>query len=116
MGSVFRVPVIRWESTETLLALLRQHRVLTVGAATEACVLLPEARFADGSMALFVGNEGKGISPTLRDQLDQLVAIPMEASIDSFSVNAATAVILYAMTHRAPEAPPREAGDPASWR
>jgi tRNA G18 (ribose-2'-O)-methylase SpoU len=101
MGSVFRVPVIRWESTETLLALLRKHGVLTIGAATEACVLLPEARFESKAMALFVGNEGKGISPGLRDSLDQLVAIPMGDAIDSFSVNAATAVILYAMTYGA---------------
>ena len=73
--------------------------VLTVGAATEASALLPEARFGSQAIALFVGNEGKGISPTLRSSLDQLVAIPMGASIDSFSVNAATAVILYAITH-----------------
>jgi tRNA G18 (ribose-2'-O)-methylase SpoU len=58
-------------------------------------------------MALFVGNEGKGISPALRGALDQLVAIPMGASIDSFSVNAATAVILYVMTHSATGEPPR---------
>ena len=109
MGSVFRMPVIRWESTETLLALLRSHGVLTVGAATEASVLLPETRFADSAMALFVGNEGKGISPALRGALDQLVAIPMGESIDSFSVNAATAVILYAMTHNPSGAPPRDA-------
>lgn len=102
MGSVFRVPIIRWDSTETLLALLQKHRILTVGAATEASILLPEARFGCRAMALFVGNEGKGISPTLRHALDQLVAIPMGAAIDSFSVNAATAVILYAMSHSSP--------------
>ena len=99
MGSVFRIPVIRWESTDTLLALLRKHKVLTVGAATEGSILLPEARFPDGAMALIVGNEGKGISDPMRSALDQLVAIPMADSIDSFSVNAATAVILYAMTY-----------------
>ena len=112
MGSVFRVPVIRWESTDTLLALLHRYGVLTVGAATEACVLLPEARFTDSAMALFVGNEGKGISTALRGALDQLVAIPMGASIDSFSVNAATAVILYAMTHSATGEPPQPTNSP----
>lgn len=99
MGSIFRVPIIRWSSTEELLAMLQRHGVLTVGAATEASVLLPEARFGCRAVALFVGNEGKGISPALRQALDQLVAIPMGDSIDSFSVNAATAVILYAMSH-----------------
>lgn len=99
MGSVFRIPVIRWKSAETLLHLLRKHRVHTIGAATEGSLLLPEVRFNHSSMALFVGNEGKGLSQSLRHSLDQLVAIPMSHSIDSFSVNAATAVVLYAMTY-----------------
>lgn len=118
MGSVFRVPIIRWDSTETLLALLKKHGVLTVGAATEASALLPEVRFGSQAIALFVGNEGKGISPTLRSALDQLVAIPMGASIDSFSVNAATAVILYAITHSPSNKPNFHAGgtgDELTW-
>jgi tRNA G18 (ribose-2'-O)-methylase SpoU len=53
-------------------------------------------------MALFIGHEGKGLSQPLRQGLDLSVAIPMTASIDSFSVNAATAVILYAMTYPLP--------------
>jgi 23S rRNA (guanosine2251-2'-O)-methyltransferase len=46
-----------------------------------------------------VGNEGKGLSSSVRKVLDLLIAIPMSNSIDSLSINAATAVILYAMTH-----------------
>ena len=53
-------------------------------------------------MALFIGHEGKGLSHPLRHGLDLSVAIPMTSSIDSFSVNAATAVILYAMTYPPP--------------
>lgn len=99
MGSVFRIPVLRWDSPESLLLLFRKHGVHSVGAATEGCVLLPDAQFDHHTLALFVGNEGKGLPKEVRDCLDQLVAIPMSRSIDSFSVNAATAVILYAMTY-----------------
>jgi TrmH family RNA methyltransferase len=113
MGSIFRVPIIRWDSAESLLTLLRKHGVQTIGAATEGCLLLPEANLDHHAMALFVGNEGKGLQANLRDSLDLLVAIPMSPTIDSFSVNAATAVILYAMTHgpRGPTRPdiPRQA-------
>lgn len=101
MGSIFRVPVVRLDSTGELLRLLRANNVLTVGAATEAAILLPNAVFERKDTALFVGNEGKGLSAQLRGELDQLVAIPMGAAIDSFSVNAATAVVLYAITHSA---------------
>jgi tRNA G18 (ribose-2'-O)-methylase SpoU len=100
MGSVFRMPLIRWQSAATLLDLLQKHSVHTVGAATEGSHLLPEVRFNHQMIALFVGNEGKGLSPSLRQMLDQLVAIPMSHSIDSLSVNAATAVMLYAMNYR----------------
>jgi TrmH family RNA methyltransferase len=102
MGSIFRVPVLRLESTQHLLQTLRENEVLTVGAATEAATLLPDATFERKDVALFVGNEGKGLSPQLRGALDQLVAIPMSSAIDSFSVNAATAVILYTIAHSAP--------------
>jgi tRNA G18 (ribose-2'-O)-methylase SpoU len=99
MGSIFRVPIVRWDSAESLLTLLRGHGVQTIGAATEGCLLLPDANLDRRAMALFVGNEGKGLPAVLRDSLDLLVAIPMSRTIDSFSVNAATAVILYAMTY-----------------
>jgi tRNA G18 (ribose-2'-O)-methylase SpoU len=82
-----------------------------VGAATEAAVELPDADFGEQPMALFVGNEGQGLSEETRAELDCLVKIPMSEAIDSLSVNAATAVILYAMrasrwTTDAEERPP----------
>jgi TrmH family RNA methyltransferase len=99
MGSIFRIPILRYDSTDTLLQTLREHQVFTIGATSEATTLLPNASFPNKTMALFIGHEGKGLSHPLRQGLDLSVAIPMTSSIDSFSVNAATAVILYAMTY-----------------
>ena len=99
MGSIFRIPILRHDSTDTLLQTLREHQVFTIGATSEANTLLPNASFPNKTMALFIGHEGKGLSQPLRQGLDLSVAIPMTSSIDSFSVNAATAVILYAMTY-----------------
>lgn len=99
MGSIFRVPILRLDGVDPLLSLLRLHHVFTVGAAPEAPTLLPSAVLPDQPIALFVGNEGKGLSPSLRPLLDLLVAIPMCNSIDSLSINAATAIILYALSH-----------------
>ncbi|MFA9197538.1 MAG: TrmH family RNA methyltransferase [Aliarcobacter sp.] len=99
MGSIFRIPILRYDSTDTLLQTLHKHQVFTIGATSEATTLLPNASFPNKTMALFIGHEGKGLSQPLRQGLDLSVAIPMTSSIDSFSVNAATAVILYAMTY-----------------
>jgi TrmH family RNA methyltransferase len=99
MGSIFRIPILRHDSTDALLQTLRENQVFTIGATSEANTLLPNASFPNKTMALFIGHEGKGLSQPLRQGLDLSVAIPMTSSIDSFSVNAATAVILYAMTY-----------------
>jgi 23S rRNA (guanosine2251-2'-O)-methyltransferase len=99
MGSIFRVPILRLPSVGPLLSLFNLHNIFTIGATPEAQILLPSATLPNQALALFVGNEGKGLSSSVRKVLDLLVAIPMSNSIDSLSINAATAVILYAMTH-----------------
>ena len=99
MGSIFRLPVFRVKSRDEACALLRSKGVQMVGAATEAAIELPDADFTAERMALFVGNEGKGLSAEARAKMNCLVKIPMSEAIDSLSVNAATAVILYAMAH-----------------
>lgn len=104
MGSVFRVPIIRLPDVDSLLPLLRKNHIFTIGATGDAPTLLPKASIPGQTVALFVGNEGKGLSPTIRASLDLLVAIPMSNTIDSFSINAATAVVLYAISY-APKLP-----------
>lgn len=100
MGSVFRLPVFRVKTRNEVCVALRARGVPMVGAATEAAIELPDADFTGDKMALFVGNEGQGLSPETRAEMDCLVKIPMSEAIDSLSVNAATAVILYAMMPR----------------
>ena len=99
MGSIFRVPVLRLPSADELIPALRSLHYFTIGASSDAPTLLPHAPIPRKPIALFVGNEGKGLSPSIRAALDLLVAIPMSSTIDSFSINAATAVVLYAITH-----------------
>ena len=99
MGSIFRVPILRLPKLEPLLALFQKYNVFTVGATSDAPTLLPHASIPQKTVALFVGNEGKGLSAAVRSALDLLVAIPMSNTIDSFSINAATAITLYALNH-----------------
>lgn len=100
MGSVFRLPVFRVKNRNEVCVAFRARGVQMVGAATEAATELPDADFKGDKMALFVGNEGQGLSLDMRTELDCLVKIPMGDAIDSLSVNAATAVILYGMMPR----------------
>lgn len=48
--------------------------------------------------ALFLGNEGGGLSEDLLARLDREVTIPMQDDVDSLNVAAASAVLLYGLT------------------
>ncbi|TLT07753.1 23S rRNA (guanosine(2251)-2'-O)-methyltransferase RlmB [Aliarcobacter thereius] len=46
-------------------------------------------------VALFLGNEGEGISPKVTKKLDLKVSIKMEKEFDSLNVSAAAAILIY---------------------
>jgi 23S rRNA (guanosine2251-2'-O)-methyltransferase len=58
-----------------------------------------DTRFEDfdfkGKTALIFGNEGNGVSPLLKKNADQLLAIPHAPAVESLNVSAAAAIILY---------------------
>lgn len=95
MGSLFKVPVVTLEDIAPLLTLLQNQGIETVGTAVQDGTLLPQANFSERGTAVFMGNEYWGLPPELQTQLNTLVTIPMAEGIDSFSVNAAAAIIFY---------------------
>lgn len=95
MGSLFKTAVCRYTNTTDLLADLHQLDLQTVGTAASEGIPLPQAPFSARGTAVFMGNEYHGLPDDLLRELDCRVTIPMNAGVDSLSVNAATAVILY---------------------
>ena len=95
MGSIFKLPIVRYESAADLLTDLGDAEIERVGTAVTGGTHLPNAKFEGRGTAVFLGNEYFGLPNDLTKQLDTLVTIPMVAGIDSFSVNAAAAIILY---------------------
>ena len=49
----------------------------------------------NGSIAIVVGSEGKGIRPLIKKNCDQVVSIPMSGNVESLNVSVATAVTLF---------------------
>lgn len=52
---------------------------------------------AKGKVVLVIGNEGKGISPLLKKQMDQTLTLPMVGHVQSLNASVATGVMLYQM-------------------
>lgn len=99
MGSIFKLPVVSTPLPD-LLATLQPTSIQTIGAVAENGLPLPQLNVGSGGTAVFMGSEYWGLPDKLLAQLDQRVTIPMSAGIDSFSVNAAAAIILYELQRR----------------
>ncbi len=94
MGSIFKLPTVA-TTLPDLFATLQTASLQTIGTVADGGVLLPQLDVGLGGTAVFMGSEYWGLPDELAAQLDRRVTIPMSAGIDSFSVNAAAAIVLY---------------------
>ena len=85
------------------LAELQEQSYWIVAAALEGSRPLfdVEDRLLTGNLTVVLGAEGKGIRPSILDQADHLVRIPMGGEVASLNVSTAGAVILYDLLRRA---------------
>lgn len=95
MGSIFRLPVIAREELGELLEELSNHGVRCAGSVSENGSPLAAFPFGCEPWAVFLGSEAFGLSADQRAAFDALLNIPMSPGVDSLSVNAAAAVLLW---------------------
>ncbi len=93
MGSIFRLPAVRCTAT-SVVGLLEEAGVLRVGtdpAAGRDYDRLDLRR----PTAILLGSEGAGLPAELRAVVDVTARIPMARGVESLSVGAAAAVLLF---------------------
>jgi len=100
MGSLFRIPVKMFQAASEAVAACREAGLVTLGAVSDGGERPDRVRSAlqDRGAAVFMGSEAFGLDAGTLDRLDRKVTIPMVSEIDSYSVNAAAAILLYALT------------------
>jgi RNA methyltransferase, TrmH family len=92
MGAHFRHPAFH-ATPDELFAFLASERMELVGTAASGEDI---ASFkGPDRMALVVGNEGAGLSDSLRSRVTRTVAIPIQADVESLNVAVATGILLY---------------------
>jgi TrmH family RNA methyltransferase len=92
-GALFTVPVAAADNQQTI-AWLRQHQIQIVAATPQATHLYTDTDLR-GPVAITVGTEKAGLSPTWLDQADVQVRIPMSGNVNSLNVATATALLVY---------------------
>ncbi len=95
MGSLFKLPVLYYQEVNLLIADLRELGIESAGSVVAGGAHLPQLTCSDMGVAVLVGSEAWGLPENIQKEVDRLVSIPMKEGVDSLSVNAAAAIILY---------------------
>jgi len=93
-GALNRIAVCRSHSLTGTLKFLKESGLI-IAAATEKAEQLPYDKVLTGPVALIMGAEDKGISPSLLKIADEWLKIPVNGQIASLNVAVATGVIVY---------------------
>jgi RNA methyltransferase, TrmH family len=92
-GSIFRLPFLRI-SSEELLPLLRARGVRLLATSSHQGTPLPQISWTL-PLAIFIGNEGAGLPRDLARQMDETLAIPQAAQVESLNAGVAASIVLY---------------------
>ena len=93
-GAVFRLPVIKAESGDEALDLLRINGIRSVACRMDAGLAYDRANLT-GKAALIIGNEGRGLSDAFIKGADMSVRIPMSSQTESLNAAIAAAVLMF---------------------
>lgn len=99
MGSLFALPIRRVAGDSDWMEALRELRFERYATVCRDAEPLPEVKGVRDRVALVMGSEAFGIPDELAARMDRRVTIPMPEGVDSYSINAAAAVLAYTLMH-----------------
>lgn len=92
MGGAEAVPLVR-EGISSALATLHRAGIRIVGCDMDGAAVWDVP--LTGPIALVLGGEDKGLSPTLRKRCDAVAAVPLQGSLESLNVSVTAAVMMF---------------------
>lgn len=97
MGAVFRLGLSLERSRQGLFSRLRGEGFRLLASVPDSAALpVTEVDFSQGPCAVFIGNEGNGLSQETISQC-QRVTIPMAGRAESLNASAAATILLWEM-------------------
>lgn len=93
-GSIFRFPHRGPETLKETVRALRSRNIPLVGASPKAAVTIEQWDWRQ-PVAIFIGNEGQGLSSEELAECDTVLRIPHKTTVESLNSAIAVSVILY---------------------
>lgn len=100
-GAVEHLSIAETRNLTDFLISAKEAGFWCYGASAEASIDYRKVDWS-GRVVLVVGSEGRGLRPRVASACDALVALPLRGRIESLSVSAAAAVLLYAASAGGP--------------
>ena len=95
MSSLFSVKVIRNKNIDSVFGFLKNNGIKSVaGALVKDSVNLFDCDM-QGRCAIFIGNEGNGLTPDTIKRCDETVTIPILGGAESLNASGAATVMMY---------------------
>lgn len=95
-GSIFRLPFLQISSAE-LIPLLRERGIRLLATSSHKGTSITEANW-NLPLAIFIGNEGAGLSRGILHQMDETLVIPQSDPVESLNAGVAASIVLYEAT------------------
>ena len=92
-GAVEHVPIARVTNLQQTISQLKEQGFWIFG--TDMQGVNYRDWNASGSLALIIGNEGKGMAPGLKKEVDQMLTIPMTGHVQSLNASVAASLLMY---------------------
>ena len=94
MGSALRLPFVSQKDGASAIDEARRHRCRIVAMVPRDGRSLFDIHLA-GPVAVLIGGEGQGLTPSLLDAADERVTIPMQAPVESLNAAVTAALVVY---------------------
>lgn len=107
-GSAFRLPMAK-AKLEGAIEQLRALGLRLVATSSHKSKHLGDTDLS-GPLAIFIGSEGAGVPRDLLAMMDEVVAIPHSASVESLNVGVAASIVLYEVARQRNNSPRTHVG------
>ncbi|WP_340074362.1 23S rRNA (guanosine(2251)-2'-O)-methyltransferase RlmB [Leptobacterium sp. I13] len=94
-GAVFNMPICKVDHIKDAVYYLQASGIKVIAATEKAKQTIYESASFKKPIAIIMGAEGKGISPSLLKITDEAIKLPMKGTIASLNVSVACGVFLY---------------------
>ena len=93
-GAIFKIPICKVDHIKDAIFYLKASNIITIAATEKTNETIYDLNL-NGPLAVIMGSEGKGISKSVLNIVDQKAALPLLGNINSLNVSVACGALLY---------------------